>query len=79
LFNALKNINKLLEIKIQIYLKELEIIINKNKEIDARKQWDLETGKVFNDLISKYPISEEELLSISEKVANLVMESRSKI
>lgn len=79
MFNALKNINKLLEIKIQIYLKELEIIINKNKEIDARKQWDLETGKVFNDLISKYPISEEELLSISEKVANLVMESRSKI
>ena len=79
MFNTLKNINKLLGIKIQIYLKELEIAIKNSEKIDARKQWDLETGKIFNDLISKYPISEEELLSMSEKVANLVMVKRIKI
>lgn len=61
-----------LDLQIQLLLKELEIKIKTSAEIDAKKNWDLETGAKFNDLICKYAISEDELLAISETVAKFV-------
>jgi hypothetical protein len=51
---------------------ELRILRNKveNNELD------LQTGQKFNELINKNPISEEELLSISETVAKFVAMTR---
>lgn len=44
--------------------------------LNAEQKWYLETGKKFNELIGKYPISEEELLSISETVCKFVEATR---
>jgi hypothetical protein len=71
-----KRIKEFLDLQIQLLLKQLEIAVKTSNEIDTRKQWDLETGKKFNDLISKYPISEDELLSISETVCEFVAITR---
>lgn len=54
-----KRISKIIADCLSILEKELEII--KNRELYIKKQWDLETEEKFNDLINKYPISEEEL------------------
>jgi hypothetical protein len=70
-----KKISRILEIKITILQKQLNQLNQLNK-MDARKQWDLETGKTFNDLINRYAISEEELLSISETVCKFVTLTR---
>lgn len=35
-------------------------------------KWNSETGKRFNDLIAKYPISEDELYKISKNVCKYV-------
>lgn len=71
-----KKFKEFLDLQIQLLLKQLEIAIKTSNEIDARKQWDLETGKKFNDLACKYPISEDELLSISETVCEFVAVTR---
>jgi len=71
-----KKIKEFLDLQIQLLLKQLEIAIKISNDIDARKQWNLETGRKFNDLISKYPISEDELLSISETVCDFVAVTR---
>lgn len=73
MFNKLLEI---LELKIQILLKELEIKIKNLNEIDVEKQWHLETGKKFNDLMNNYAISEDELLSISKTVCKFVTITR---
>ena len=54
------------------------VIQNKllGKDLNAKRQWDLETGKKFNDLVSKYPISEDELLFISKDVCEYVSRTR---
>jgi len=44
--------------------------------MNIKEQWHLETGKMFNDLLNNYPISEEELLSISETVCKFVAITR---
>lgn len=72
----IKVIIKYLELQIQLLLKELEIAIKTSNNIDSRKVWDLETGREFNNLVSKYAISEDELLSISETVAKFVTYTR---
>jgi hypothetical protein len=71
-----KKLLKILDLQIQILLKELEIKIKNSNDIDVEKQWHLETGKMFNDLVSRYAISEEELLSISETVCKFVTITR---
>ena len=71
-----KKIKEFLDLQIQLLLKQLEIAIKTLDETDFRKQWNLDTGKMFNDLISKYPISEEELLYISETVCEFVAVTR---
>lgn len=67
-----KKLNKILELEISLLEHKLQEI-NKNNFV---RQWNLETGERFNDLINKYPISEEELLSISETVAKFVAITR---
>ena len=52
--------------------KELKLKTIKIRELDAKKKWDLEIGEKFNDLICKYAISEEELLSMAETVCKFV-------
>lgn len=71
-----KKLTELIQLKIQNELKSLEHWTKRINDLDARKQWDLETGKKFNDLILKYPISEDELLSISETVCKFVQYTR---
>ena len=71
-----KKLTKLLSLKIENELKNMELLAKRIVEIDARKQWDLETGRMFNDLISKYPISEEELLNVSETLCKFVQQTR---
>lgn len=65
-------IKQFLDLHIQLLLKELEIKIKTSTEIDVKKQWDIQTGEKFNELICKYAISEDELLSISETVCKFV-------
>jgi len=71
-----KRIIRYLDLQISILVKRLEIAIKEGNEVDAKKKWDLETGRMFNDLISKYPISEEDLLSMSETVCKFVTYTR---
>ena len=71
-----KKLVKFLDLQIQVLLKQLEISIKTLDEKDFKKQWDLDTGRMFNDLVSKYAISEEELLSISETVCKFVTVTR---
>lgn len=70
-----KKIKELLELKILILSKELERL-NKTLNEDIEEKWHIETGKKFNDLISKYPISEDELLSMAESVCKFVALTR---
>lgn len=58
-----------------ILSKELERL-NKTLNEDVEEKWHIETGKKFNDLISKYPISEDELLSMAESVCKFVALTR---
>ena len=71
-----KKLTELISLKIENELKSMELWTKRINDIDARKQWDLETGKMFNELISKYPISEEELLDISQTVCKFVQYTR---
>ena len=71
-----KKLSKYLELQILLLLKEYEIRIKTCNGVDAKKQWDIETGSKFNELISKYAISEDELLSISETVSKFVTITR---
>lgn len=71
-----KELKELISLKIQNELKSLEMWIKRINDFDARKEWDLRTGKKFNDLILKYPISEDELLKISETVCKFVQHTR---
>jgi hypothetical protein len=71
-----KKLKDFLELQILILLKELEIKTKQLNEIDIKKQWDLETGEKFNDLVCRYPISEDELLSMAETVCKFVMYTR---
>jgi hypothetical protein len=67
-----KKLNKIIDLKLSILEKELKAYT----ERDPKKEWNLETGEKFNDLICKYPISEEELLFMSETVCKFVMYTR---
>ena len=71
-----KKLIKFLDLQIELLLKELEIKIKTCNDIDVEKQWHVETGEKFNELISNYAISEEELLSISETVCKFVTFTR---
>jgi hypothetical protein len=46
-----------------------DIISEIDKWYKDRKEWDLETGERFNDIINKYPVSEEDLLKICKEFA----------
>lgn len=71
-----KKLTKYLDLQIQLLLNELEIQLKTCNEIEIEKQWHLETGQKFNELMSNYAISEEELLSISETVCKFVTFTR---
>lgn len=71
-----KKLLKLLELKLLILEQQLKHEAEKNKRFSVEEQWHLKTGMAFNDLIGRYPISEEELLSISETVVKFVSITR---
>jgi hypothetical protein len=71
-----KKLNQLIEAKLIKALKEIELLDKEMKNIDTEHQWHILTGKKFNELICNYPISEEELLSISETVCKFVAITR---
>lgn len=48
-------------------LKILEHKIKELEYVDTKKKWDLETGEKFNDIINKYPVTEEVLLKICKE------------
>jgi hypothetical protein len=50
-------------------LKILEFKIKELEYTDVKNRWDLETGDKFNDIIDRYPVSEEELLKICKEFA----------
>lgn len=72
----LKRIKKYLDLKIKKLEIDLKILSKTYDELYKLDKLNLETGKKFNDLINKYTISEEELLSISETVAKFVSITR---
>lgn len=72
----LKRIKKYLDLKIKKLEIDLKILSKTYDELYKLDKLNLETGKKFNDLINKYAISEEELLSISETVAKFVTITR---
>ena len=71
---------KILELKIKILDEELCMLNDTHTKLTLKQtlkqKWDLETGEKFNDLINSYPISEEELLDISECVCKFVSATR---
>lgn len=67
-----KKLEQLIDLKLQL----LEEKLKDFKERNVKKEWDIETGEKFNDLICQYAISEEELLSISETVCKFVTITR---
>jgi hypothetical protein len=72
----LKRIKKYLDLKIKKLEIDLKILSKTYDELYKLDKLNLETGKKFNDLINKYAISKEELLSISETVAKFVTITR---
>lgn len=66
----------MLDMKLQIMEKQLKDFQKEHNEDEIIKQWNLETGEKFNDIINRYAINEEELLSISETVAKFVTITR---
>lgn len=71
-----KKISKLIELKLIETTRQIEILDKQKLKWSAREKWDLETGKKFNDLVSFYPISEDELLDISKTVCEFVKLTR---
>lgn len=71
-----KKLLKLIELKVISLAKEIKLIDRQMETIDIEQQWHTNTGKKFNRIINNYPISEEELLSISETVAKFVAITR---
>ncbi len=67
-----KKLNDILDLKLSLLKKQLKEYTERN----PKKEWDLETGEKFNDLINRYAISEDELLSISETVCKFVTITR---
>jgi hypothetical protein len=65
---------------IELYLLELENKLKTLNELSSKegivRQYNIETGEKFNDIINRYAISEDELLSISETVARFVTYTR---
>lgn len=71
-----KKLYRYFELQVLELEKRLEILEKTSYEVDARKRWNLETGEKFNDIINRYAIFEDELLSISETVARFVTITR---
>lgn len=68
-----KKLARLITVYTNYLLTEITLMNKQIGELDYRKQYDLETGRKFNDLINLYPISDDELLAISETVCRFVM------
>jgi hypothetical protein len=60
----LNTLNQILETKLTLLTKQLQESIEK----DYKKEYELEVGRKFSDLIDRYPISDDELLSKAETV-----------
>lgn len=68
---------------LELIIKEIELVDTKMELLNdtklkwsEREKWYLDTGEKFCDLISKYPISEDELLKMSNVLCEFVMLTR---
>ena len=72
----LKQLEELLALKLETLTVNLSLL---EKELDKKTNidlWNLKTGENFNNLMDNYPITEEELLSISKTVCEFVWMTR---
>ena len=74
----MKNINlfKLLGECISKEIKVLDKQLDCYNRLSEEEQYHIETGKEFNKLIEKYPISQVELLDIDEVICEYVLRTR---
>ena len=62
--------------EIKVLDTNLELAHDTKLKWSEREKWDLETGRRFNELVSNYPISEDELLNMSKVLCEFVMQTR---
>ena len=72
----LKKHLELIEKEIELITARIELANETKLKWSEREKCDLETGRKFNDLVSNYPISEDELLEMSKVLCEFVMQTR---
>ena len=68
----LKKLSKLIELRIQYLLTQIELSLKQIDILDYEQKYNLETGEKFNYLTNRHAISEDELLKIAETVCKFV-------
>ena len=71
-----KKLIEMIDKEIKVLDENLELAYDTKFKWSEREKWDLETGKKFNELVSNYPISEDELLEMSKVLCEFVMQTR---
>lgn len=68
----LRKFIKLLELNLEILSEKAIRLHEQNLKWSSVEKYHLETGEKFNNLINNYPISEDELLDMSETICKFV-------
>lgn len=71
-----KKLLQLVELKLISLTKEIKLIDKQMETITVEQKLYTNIGMKFVDLIDRYPISEDELLSMSETVCKFVLYTR---
>lgn len=62
------------------YISKKNAVLDKQRDyyikLSEEEKYHIETGKKFNKLIAKYPISQDELLDIDEVICKYVLRTR---
>lgn len=72
----LKKLLQLFELKITAVTKQIELYDQQILKWSAEEKWHLETGRKFNELIGHYPISDDELLKMSQVLCEFAQLTR---
>ena len=72
----IKSITEYLKKQTQLFDSQLNQLYDQKLKWSEQERWNLETGKKFNDLVSHYPISEDELLEMSRELCEFVLQTR---
>ena len=71
-----KKLGRLITVYINYLLTQTTLSLKQIDDLDYKRRYNLETGEKFNNLINLYPISEDELLAISETVCRFVAHTK---